>query len=268
MGSQDGCRTNNTEYVVRANYTWVFTDFNSTTNYTNTEYRYSAAVAIPYTQEAVDALARACPEATFAINTTTDVLGCLYCPVVYDIFFPLSNDTFTLGASNNLTCTPEERPTDVEESIFVRVVAVTPSASPSISASPSASISSSASFSASSSRSISFSASSTRSASVSASPSLLASPTSSISISVTPTRSASTSVGPSNSAAVSGTRTPSNTPSVSSSLSRSRPPVVLPTASRTPSISRSSSVSGTMRTATASSTASLSFGASLRLLLL
>merc|ERR1712110_1305952 len=78
--SQDGCRTNNTEYVVRANYTWVFTDFNSTTNYTNTEYRYSAAVAIPYTQEAVDALARACPEATFAINTTTDVLGCLYCP--------------------------------------------------------------------------------------------------------------------------------------------------------------------------------------------
>merc|ERR1712110_1341778 len=135
--SQDGCRTNNTEYVVRANYTWVFSEFaDSTTNYTNTEYRYSAAVAIPYPQEAVDALSSACPEATFAINTTTDVLGCLFCNVGYDIFFLLSNETFTLGASNNLTCTPAERPTDVEESIFVRVVAVTPSASPSISASP------------------------------------------------------------------------------------------------------------------------------------
>jgi len=85
--TQDGCRTNVTEYIVRANYTWVFYNLaNATTNYTSTEYRYSSAVATPFTQEAVDALSRACPDRTFAINTTTDVLGCLYCNVAYDIF--------------------------------------------------------------------------------------------------------------------------------------------------------------------------------------
>ena len=120
--TQDGCRTNSPEYLVQANYTWVFSEFaDSTTNYTNTEYLYSAAIAVPYTQSAVDALTRACPSQTFAVNQSTDVLGCLYCAVGYDIFYPLSNETFVLGASENVTCTEADRPTDIEESIFVLV---------------------------------------------------------------------------------------------------------------------------------------------------
>jgi len=127
----DGCRTDNIQYTVNAEYDWVFIGEGrpEANGATYTEYRYSSATAVPQTQEAVTALRNSCPSRTFSIGQTTDVLGCLFCATRYDIYFGTDpGNTFVLG--DGFACTEEERPLQFEESLFV-LNSASPSSAPS-----------------------------------------------------------------------------------------------------------------------------------------
>jgi len=110
-----GCLDGEVQYEVIATYDWDFTS-TRTDGGSNVEYHYHSAVATAYTSAAVEALQDTC-NSRFTIGEETNVLGCLFCPVRYDIYMGVESDIFVLG--DGIACSENDRPTQYEESKFV-----------------------------------------------------------------------------------------------------------------------------------------------------
>mmetsp|Transcript_15671 Transcript_15671/g.61216 ORF Transcript_15671/g.61216 Transcript_15671/m.61216 type:complete len:214 (-) Transcript_15671:45-686(-) len=112
------------EYDVQASFRINFQGSRSDGGF-NVEYEYDtdSLVAIPYNEDAEEALENTCPGLNFEENQATNVASCLFCGNGnrFDILRETS-DGFVLG--DGFACSSNDRPTEYEESEFFFVESV------------------------------------------------------------------------------------------------------------------------------------------------
>lgn len=109
------------EYDVLASFTINFQDSRNDGGF-DVEYDYdtSSLEAIPYNEDAEDALENTCPGLDFDENQSTNVASCLFCGSGsrFDIFRE-TEDGFVLG--QGIACDSSDRPDEYEEFAFFRI---------------------------------------------------------------------------------------------------------------------------------------------------
>eukprot|EP00339_Tiarina_fusa_P014939 CAMPEP_0117038286 /NCGR_PEP_ID=MMETSP0472-20121206/26950_1 /TAXON_ID=693140 ORGANISM="Tiarina fusus, Strain LIS" /NCGR_SAMPLE_ID=MMETSP0472 /ASSEMBLY_ACC=CAM_ASM_000603 /LENGTH=225 /DNA_ID=CAMNT_0004748471 /DNA_START=146 /DNA_END=823 /DNA_ORIENTATION=+ len=110
-----GCLDGIAQYQIDAEFQMIFTADREDGG-RDVEYHYKSAVATAATDDAVNALSDFCGF-RFQKGVPQNVLGCLFCPVRYDIYLQLEDGIFVLG--DGITCDVKQRPTNYEESKYV-----------------------------------------------------------------------------------------------------------------------------------------------------
>eukprot|EP00012_Vannella_robusta_P008324 CAMPEP_0206198026 /NCGR_PEP_ID=MMETSP0166-20121206/9389_1 /ASSEMBLY_ACC=CAM_ASM_000260 /TAXON_ID=95228 /ORGANISM="Vannella robusta, Strain DIVA3 518/3/11/1/6" /LENGTH=200 /DNA_ID=CAMNT_0053615795 /DNA_START=138 /DNA_END=737 /DNA_ORIENTATION=+ len=111
-----GCLEGEIQYEVDAEFQLVFVSDRDDGG-SNVELHYKSAVATAHTDDAVNALTNTCGS-RFAKEQPRNVLGCLFCPIRYDIYLTLED-----GIGDGIACQEEDRPTQYEESKYYLIAA-------------------------------------------------------------------------------------------------------------------------------------------------